>query len=223
MLEECQFEREAPPISRKPFRQLVVRKPEDRTVQRVDREAERPPTRAARERLPEHRHVRVVVPEEAPVEGLERAPDERRDRPCRRCTQPRRHTLPLYARGRLDPPRGPAAAAPGRREARGRDAASPRPYDRRREPARRTPSARRGGGRQEPAPALRGRPRPPEPSPDAGPLAGAGARRPEHAARDAVARPARRERGGDSLAWARPRAGRHARAPARAGHPGRPA
>jgi endonuclease VIII len=76
-----------------PASHLVVDEPEDRTVQGVERQPERPPARTARERLPEDRHVGVVVPEQPPVDRLERRPDERRRRPCRCCSQSRMHTL----------------------------------------------------------------------------------------------------------------------------------
>ena len=74
------------------------------------------------------------------------------------------------------------------------------------EPPRRAPAPRRRGGRQEPAPALRGRSRAPQPPAHEGPLAGRRAKRDEHAARDAVARPARRESGGGALERAGARA-----------------
>ena len=80
-------------------RRLVVDEPEERAIQRMDREPERPPARTARERLPEHRDVRVVVPEQPPVDRLERHPDERRRRPCRCCAQSWMHTLHFMPEG----------------------------------------------------------------------------------------------------------------------------
>ena len=93
MLKEGKLERELRPITRHAPSDLVKREAEDRTVQSMDRKPERSPSRALCERLPEHGDVRVVVPENPPVEWLERAPDERRDRAGPYCPQPRMHTL----------------------------------------------------------------------------------------------------------------------------------
>jgi endonuclease-8 len=93
MFKEGKLERELRPITRHAPSDLVKRKAEDRTVQSMDRKPERSPSRALCERLPEHGDVRVVVPENPPVEWLERAPDERRDRAGPYCPQPRMHTL----------------------------------------------------------------------------------------------------------------------------------
>jgi endonuclease-8 len=89
MLEQRQVEREPPRISRYATRDLVVEEPEDRAVQRVDRNPERSPAWTLGEGLPEHGNVRVVVPEDPPVEWLDRAPDERRDRAGPYCPKPR--------------------------------------------------------------------------------------------------------------------------------------
>src|SRR4029450_11155453 len=94
VLRQCELERESAAISLDAAGNFVVGEPEDRPVQRMDCESQRPPGRPTRERLPEHGHVRVVVPEQSPVEGLERSPDERRERACPCCAQSRRHTLP---------------------------------------------------------------------------------------------------------------------------------
>ena len=93
VLGQSELDRQTARVARRPTRDLVVREPEDRAVHGMERKAERPPAPPARERLPEHRHVRVAIPKEHLVDRLERTPDERRDRPCRCCSQPRRHTL----------------------------------------------------------------------------------------------------------------------------------
>jgi endonuclease VIII len=93
VLDERELEREPAPVFRDATRDVEVGEPEDRPVERMDCEAQRPPAPPTCERLAEHGHVRIVVPEEPLVEGLERTPDERRDRTCRRCPQPRMHTL----------------------------------------------------------------------------------------------------------------------------------
>jgi len=91
VLDQCELDGQATTV--RPARRLVVDEPEDRAVQRVEREPDRPPARSACERLPEHGDIRVVVPEQPPVDRLERGPHERRNRPCRCCAQSPRHTL----------------------------------------------------------------------------------------------------------------------------------
>jgi endonuclease-8 len=93
MLEQRELECKSSSIPAHTSSDLEIREPEDRAVHGMDREPERPPAPPSRERLPEHGHVRVVVSEDPSVDGLERAPDERRDRTCRCCAQPRMHTL----------------------------------------------------------------------------------------------------------------------------------
>jgi len=93
VLEQRQLESKPAGISRHAARDLVVGKPEDRAVQRVERESERSPGGPARERLAEHGDVRVVPAKEPLVERLEQAPDD-----CRggsgSCSFPaQRHTL----------------------------------------------------------------------------------------------------------------------------------
>jgi endonuclease-8 len=97
VLGQRELEAQTTPV-RQP-RRLEVDEPEERAIQRMDREPERPPARTARERLPEHRDIRVVVPEQPPVDRLERGPDERRRRPCRCCAQSWMHTLHFMPEG----------------------------------------------------------------------------------------------------------------------------
>ena len=79
MLGERHPERQAAWLDWQPPARLVKREPEDGAIQRVHRQAERPPTPAACEGLAEDGDVGVVVAKEAYVERLDRSPHERGD------------------------------------------------------------------------------------------------------------------------------------------------
>ena len=59
---------------------LMVGKPEQSTVQEMRCEADRPPPVVTRQRLPQHRHVRVITADETLVEWLLEGPHCRRGR-----------------------------------------------------------------------------------------------------------------------------------------------
>src|SRR6266536_5106720 len=101
MLEEGQLECEPAGVPGHPARQLVVDEPEDCAVQRVHHESERSPAGAARERLAEDGDVRVVVAEEPPIDGLQRAPDDRGERTRSCCSPAWMHTLEPCPKGTL--------------------------------------------------------------------------------------------------------------------------